>query len=155
MKFNKKQKKIMRGGALVLFSISLILILKLAFNIDVNNNENEYVGTWYVGYKFYEGETKDKMLSAFSQKMTLFSNNTFEVKEIEGIEGTDTSVSGTYEINNNEITLKYKQQGDEQKTTYYFKGNKMCMDNKCERYYLKDKLEYFEQFNAQSETVDE
>ena len=150
MKINKKQKKIMRGGALVLFSIALILILKLVFNINFNGyNDNPYNGTWYIGYKYYEGDNTDKLVFVYARKLHLFSDNTFSMEIEESYVANDTIISGTYRIDDDKLTLSYTSKGQEAKEEYYLIGNKICTSRSCGTYYTRDKIEkYFEQFNT-------
>ena len=147
MKFNKKQKKIMRFGAIVLFCVALILILDEVFNKKIEN----YVGTWLIGYKFYEGSTDDKMIYMFIQEMHLNNDNTFYTYEKLKETGNESAVSGTYEVDGDTIILKYNQNGQDRTTNLYMKKGKLCLDTSCKKYYSKDKIDkYIEKFNAGS-----
>ena len=157
MKFNKKQKKIMRFMATILFSIALILILKLAFNVefDVDNN-SPYNGTWYIGYKYYEGNDTSKLVYVYSRKLNLFSNNKFSVEEAESYVTNDQIYNGTYKISDDKLELNYEVDGKKLKEIYYLIDDKICVERICDKYYTKNKLDkYFEQFNSKLETEEE
>ena len=155
MKINKKQKTIMKAFGTFLFVLALVLILDLAFN-GKNKIDKKFIGTWMIGYKFYSGETKDNLLHTFKQELHLEKDGTFYTKEITKEINNGSSVSGTYEIKDNKITLIFEQNGEEVINNLIFKDNKLCTSVKCDTYYTKDKIEkYFDNFNAIIKTSEE
>ncbi|MBE6161372.1 MAG: hypothetical protein E7158_04050 [Firmicutes bacterium] len=139
MKFNKKQKKIMRLGATVLFCIALVLLLDMILNKDDNN---KFIGTWYMGYEIYDketGELKNKIV----EELVILKDGTFYTNEKMNGEKTNTSVSGSYKINNSEIVLKYNQLNKDKSNTLHIENSKLCMNSNCNKYYTKDKLEKY------------
>ena len=155
MKFNNKQKKIMRGGALILFSIALALILKLLFNVNTVE-KGEYDGQWYIGYKYYEGNTTDKLVYVYTRKIHLFSDNTFYIEQEKSYKASDEIINGNYKIEDDVIVLKYTLNGESKEEKYYLSDNKICLDRSCSKYYTKDKIEqYIEQFNTKVEKAEE
>ena len=156
MKINKKQETIMRVFGTILFVIALVLILDLTFNENKNKIDKKYIGVWMIGYKFYSGDTKENLLHTFEQELHLAKDGTFYTKElVKGIEDS-SYVSGTYDIDNDKITLKYDQNGKSVTNILLFKDNKLCISVNCKKYYTKDKIEeYFSMYNTTVTTKEE
>ena len=141
MKLNKKQKNIMKVGATILFSISLILILNIVFN---KNKTKEYVGVWFIGYKYYKDSSKNELAYELTQELHLVNDNTFYTKVISTDETKNgKSVFGTYKIDGNEITLTYNNNESKKTEKVILNNNKLCLSKECVRYYTKDKLEVY------------
>jgi hypothetical protein len=150
-KINKRQKLILKVAATCLFAIALILILDLVFNGSKSKISNKYVGTWEIGYAFYEGETEDNLLYTFVQELHLLKDGTFYTKEIKTLDDDTESnyVSGTYETSNNKVTLNYEQSGEKKSNILTLNDNRLCLDTSCNTYYTLDKIEgYFVMYNA-------
>ena len=149
-KINKKQKNIMRLCGAFLFAVALILSLNLIFN--KNKVDSKFVGTWYMGYKYYKGETEDSKMFEFVQEIYLFNDGTFYSKGMKNnVEHEANSVSGTYKIDGDSVILTFE---DAKKTkTLNYKDGKLCATSSCNRYYTKDKLEeYFSIYNLDKDS---
>ena len=144
MKFNKKQRKIMRLGATVLFCVVLISLLKIVFFNRNSEKTESYVGVWMIGYKYYSDATKENLLYELTSELHLLRDKTFYTKNASTDESKDgTAVKGTYKVDGNEITLTYDNNGKERIEKIYIDGNKLCLSKECVRYYTKDKLEVY------------
>ena len=142
MKFNKKQKKIMRVFATILFCVVLVLLLKMLF-FD-RNKPKEYVGVWLIGYKYYKDSSKSELSYELTSELHLLNDNTFYTKVISTDESKNgTQVSGTYKVDGNEIILTYDNNGKKRVEKVYMNGKKLCLSKECVRYYTKDSLEVY------------
>lgn len=149
MKINDKQRKIMRLCGTFLFAIALILTLDLLFN-KTSRIDEKYIGVWMIGYKFYSGEDDSDELYTFVQELYLQKNGTFYTKSITTpVNRSDNSVSGSYEVGTDRITLTFMQNGEEKTNILMINADQLCTTFDCERYYTKDKVEqYFPMYNA-------
>ena len=142
MKFNKKQRTIMRVGATVLFCIALILILNEVFN--KKNKTEEYIGVWIIGYKYYKDSSKSELSYELTSELHLLKDKTFYTKVISTDESKNgVQVSGTYKVDGNEITLTYDNNGKNRVEKAYLNGDKLCLSKECVRYYTKDELKVY------------
>ena len=137
MKFNEKQKKLLKIYATIIFAVVLVLVLNTLFN--KNRQVKKYVGTWTIGYKFYEDNNID-LDYTFTQTLKLNKDMTFSTEEkTEPEKGLKSFVSGEYEIDGNKIILTYNQYSKKKTDTLIFNDGKLCTELSCDHYYTQDK----------------
>ena len=153
IKFNKKQKKIMRFGAVVLFSVALILALSILFKKE--DNSADFIGEWMIGYNIYE-EGTNNLLSKIVQKLHIVNGGTFYTDvDGENSQKVASPVSGTYTVNEDKIILTFEQLGKKTtKTLYLNKDNRLCIDNNCKQYYEKGGVQVYYNFTQKSQSGD-
>lgn len=144
MKFNNKQRRIMRFGATALFCIILVLILDVLFN-KTDESDNDYVGNWYIGYDVRNKETKETE-KQIKKELVISNDGSFYTEEKKDNK-VIASVSGTYRLLDDSIILNYY--GKEKKLELFLIDGKLCMNKKCTAFFTKDKLEnYFVIYNS-------
>lgn len=135
----KNKKIIFKIGATIFFVIALITVLKLLFNTDEKMDIKRITGTWYIEYKFYEGEDTDsKEVNDFIQELHINKDNTFYTSQKNSDEKLgDSTVSGTYKISNDNVILEYKQNGSVVANTLYYNESedKLCLNPGCDTFY--------------------
>ncbi len=98
---------------------------------------NQYVGKWEQNIEFKSGTKVTKRTYGLIE---LKDDNTFRALSYDksDISGTKMEIEGTYTVSGNKITLKYKEYGSYETLEVFIRNGKMCRDDDCERYLVRD-----------------
>lgn len=96
-----------------------------------------YVGKWEQNVEYRNGS---KVTQRTYGMIELKKDGTFEsvYYDKDDKENTLEEVEGTYKVSGNTITFEYKSYGSKEKIEATVEDNKLCMDDDCEDYLVKD-----------------
>ena len=100
-------------------------------------SNDKYIGRWEQNIEYqYKGETIQRLYGLIE----LRKDDTFRslYYDKDDIDDTKEEIEGTYTISGNIVTLKYEDFGETETITLKIKDDKLCVDNSCESYLVKD-----------------
>ena len=100
-------------------------------------DDNPYVGRWEQNIEY---KTGSKVTQRTYGLIELKDDNTFRALSYDknDVVNTKMEIEGTYTVSGNKITLKYKEYGSYDTLTVFIKNDKMCKDDDCEKYLVRD-----------------
>lgn len=106
--------------------------------VDPKKEKNEYVGKWEQNVEYKKGSKVTKRTYGLIE---LKENGSFEALfyDKDNISKTKEETKGKYTIKGNKITFSYKDDdGDDDTLEVIVKNNKMCLNDDCEDYLVKE-----------------